>query len=173
MRLLLLHLNRSILVLIFDCPFVFRKKYQWKTNHLAHSCLALLCVGLCGRVLECESWSRFFFLFVFQCHWCMMRGGKACVTFLCLQTTGLWLRLVSYDSLSYLQKQLLHFVWVLTGHQSNVFSLEMGDIFLLFANGYRQMKTQWYLWSCRVEAEWRWVYTAAVLSVCTCVFAWP
>lgn len=76
-------------------------------------------------------------------------------------------------SLSYLQKQLLHFVWVLTGHQSNVFSLEMGDIFLLFANGYREMKTQWYLWSCRVEAEWRWVYTAAVLSVCTCVFAWP
>lgn len=36
-----------------------------------------------------------------------------------------------------------------------------------------KMKTQWYLWSCHVEAERRWVYTAAVLCVYVCVFAWP
>lgn len=150
--------------------FLFQKKVPMEDQS---SCSLLLGFFMCWSVwvwvLECESWSRFFFLFVFQCHWCMMKAGKACITFLCLQTTGLWLRLVSSDSYTYLQKQLLHFVWVLIGYQSNVFSLEMGIIFLFFANGYKQMKTQWYLWSCHVEAERRWVYTAAVLSVCMCV----
>lgn len=176
MRLLLLHLNHSFFsvniwlsfVVCFVVVFLFFSEKSTNGRPITLLTLAwLYCVGVCGRVLECESWSRFFFLFVF--HGCMMRAGKACITFLCLQTTGFWLRLVSSDSHAYLQKQLLYFVWVLIGHQSNVFSLEMGDIFLLFANDYRQMKTQWYLWRCCVEAEQRWVYTAAVLSVCTCV----
>lgn len=71
---------------------------------------------------------------------------KARVTFLCLQTAGVRLKLVSSDSHTYLQTPLLHCVnWtsmkqILPGN---------GENFLLSADDYRQMRGQTgrYLWS--------------------------